>query len=240
MASSWRVDATASPTVESMIIGLAGMCDGAHAIDGAGFNRLDTAFGHSLAQQARQGKAWSDKQAEAALKLIQKYQGQLGGKNYISSWLKTPVFRNQPISKAVPNVNLGTGTRTDRKLTSIGSDAIFTFGYDTKILADIKTIRGVHQGKKFWASWNPEKKFWSIPVNETSINLIMSVAIAHNFTIEQRFTDYVQKVRAKTMESNTYLVLSEANPVSISGGMLVIAVNNAAILEEFEKELEGI
>lgn len=53
---------------------LAGRCDGARELDGAGFNRLDTQFGKELAAQA----ALSPAQALAALKVLKKYRGQLG------------------------------------------------------------------------------------------------------------------------------------------------------------------
>lgn len=52
---------------------LAGMCDGAYTLDGAGFNRLDTSFGHSLANQS----SLSPKQASAAKKMLAKYHRQI-------------------------------------------------------------------------------------------------------------------------------------------------------------------
>jgi SWI/SNF-related matrix-associated actin-dependent regulator 1 of chromatin subfamily A len=52
---------------------LAGMCDGAYTIDGAGFNRMDTVFGHSLAN----APFLSQKQAQYARKMVRKYKRQL-------------------------------------------------------------------------------------------------------------------------------------------------------------------
>ena len=52
---------------------LAGRCDGAHQLDGMGFNKLDADFGRSLAQSPR----LSQKQAEHGLKLIKKYHRQI-------------------------------------------------------------------------------------------------------------------------------------------------------------------
>jgi hypothetical protein len=54
---------------------LASRCDGAFAEDGAGFNKLDTNFGHSLASAPR----LSQKQAAAGKKLANKYRRQLPG-----------------------------------------------------------------------------------------------------------------------------------------------------------------
>lgn len=52
---------------------LAGMCDGAYTLDGAGFNKLDTGFGHDLANQA----GLSQRQAQAARRMVLKYVRQI-------------------------------------------------------------------------------------------------------------------------------------------------------------------
>ena len=52
---------------------LADLCDGAHATDGTGYNRMDTAFGKQLAAQSSITK----RQALAGKKMAHKYQGQL-------------------------------------------------------------------------------------------------------------------------------------------------------------------
>lgn len=54
---------------------LAGVCDGAFAKDGAGFNLVDATFGHSLACR----ESLSPNAARAALKMLKKYRGQLNG-----------------------------------------------------------------------------------------------------------------------------------------------------------------
>jgi SWI/SNF-related matrix-associated actin-dependent regulator 1 of chromatin subfamily A len=53
---------------------LAAMCDGAQAIDGAGFNKMDSTIGKSLAACAR----LSPKQAALGARLVRKYRRQLG------------------------------------------------------------------------------------------------------------------------------------------------------------------
>jgi len=52
---------------------LAGHCDGARSLDGAGFNKMDTEFGHSLANASK----LTQKQARAGMKLLHKYHRQL-------------------------------------------------------------------------------------------------------------------------------------------------------------------
>lgn len=55
---------------------LAGVCDGARALDGQGFNKVDARFGHDLAVQSLR-RSLSLGQLRAAYKLLVKYQGQL-------------------------------------------------------------------------------------------------------------------------------------------------------------------
>jgi Helicase conserved C-terminal domain len=57
---------------------LAGVCDGAQLLDGAGFNKNDANFGHALAEC----KSLSPKQAIAARKLALKYRRQLDGRTF--------------------------------------------------------------------------------------------------------------------------------------------------------------
>jgi SNF2 family DNA or RNA helicase len=52
---------------------LAGVCDGAHSLDGAGFNKMDSAIGKSLAMAPR----LTNKQAVLGKKLVTKYRRQL-------------------------------------------------------------------------------------------------------------------------------------------------------------------
>lgn len=151
---NWQVNPHAH-TAESMIQQLAGVCNGARTWDGAGFSKMDTDFGHSLAQRALRGQAWSEKQAQAALKLIRKYRKQLGGENAINTWLMKPTFAIMPFSVAAKGVPQ---KENDRKLTSQGDQAVFRFGFNRDILAQIKQVRGEHKGKKFWASWNADRK----------------------------------------------------------------------------------
>jgi hypothetical protein len=52
---------------------LSARCDGAFSLDGQGFNRLDTSFGHDLARRDRLTQG----QAKAARKMVIKYGRQL-------------------------------------------------------------------------------------------------------------------------------------------------------------------
>jgi len=235
--SNWVEDSAVRDTAESFLISLAGVCDGAATRDSVGFSGADTAFGHSLANQALSGRTWSVRQADIALKLVRKYQKQLGGKKYIDAWLARPVFRNLP-GKAIPTQSATTvAPSNDRKLDRADGTAVFTFKYSADVLADIKTIKGEHKGKKFWAAWQAESKQWHVPVNETSIVQIMQVATRWEFETHPRFAEYLKQVQEKTASSRMMLVMNDNLNVSVVGGMIQVAVDDAAILREFKQEL---
>lgn len=60
--------------IQSAIRAIASMCDGAHDLDGCGFNKNDSYFGKSIASQS---SPLSHRQAAVALRLAYKYRKQL-------------------------------------------------------------------------------------------------------------------------------------------------------------------
>ena len=234
---NWMVDPQAPTTVETMICQLAGVCDGAREHDGQGFSGADTEFGHSLAARAQQGRAYTVKQATAALKLVRKYRRQLGGQVLVEAFLQKPVFRMQPLDPMAAQPTQPPQPSTDRQLTSRDRVAVLAFRYDPALVAAVKGIQGEHRGVRFRASWDPASRVWTVPVNESSIGPIMALAEQWGFSIEDRFTTYLERVRERTQESHMMLALNQGQHVTVTEDSIIIAVEDAAILEEFERAL---
>ena len=72
---------TPKQVIDSLVY-LAGCCDGARELDGAGFNKVDSSFGKDLAGKA-QRFGLTVKQMEAARKMLVKYGKQLQGAGII-------------------------------------------------------------------------------------------------------------------------------------------------------------
>ena len=66
-------DRSKDSRLENAIVYLSRQCDGTRKEDGRGFNKVDTEFGHWLAQRIASGSLLKH-QAKAGLKMIQKYQ----------------------------------------------------------------------------------------------------------------------------------------------------------------------
>lgn len=241
--NNWIVDASAIFTVESAICTLAGVCDYAHDKDGVGFNGGDAEFGHAMANRAIGGRPYTVKMAQACLKMIRRYQRQLGGKDFIENWIKNPVFKlppidpSAPVSDARPITLVNPVVINDRKISSRDKTAVFAFKYDADVVASVKAIRGEHKGQKFWAAWDSNAKIWTVPVNETSIFPIMEVANRFGFDIEDRFKAYLSKIETKTEESKIMLAINDGQHVTVADDSIIIAVDNAAILKELEDVL---
>lgn len=63
--------------IATALLHLSGVCDGAGSLDGQGFNKVDSQFGHSLAQQVAEGRGLSKAQQGKAFLMLAKYQRQL-------------------------------------------------------------------------------------------------------------------------------------------------------------------
>lgn len=228
---NWR-SVTDVVTAEHMIQQLAGMCNGAATWDSAGFSKTDVQFGHSLAQQAAQGRAWSMKQASAALKMITKYSRQLGGKEAVRDWMQAPNFAIMPRAPG--------GARDHRMLKSDLQQAVFEFKFQAELVAQIKQIRGNHKGEKYWASWHADTRTWRVPVNAHSIMQIMQVARDWEFEIEERFEIYYSKVMERLSEvkeaaeeSRVAHALGMTQEVSVSDHHVQIVHADPHVLEQF-------
>ena len=228
------------PTAERMIQQLAGVCNGASTWDGAGFSKMDTAFGHSLAERAAQGRAWSQKQAQAALKLINKYRRQIGGEAAILDWMQAPNFAMLPQDAAAAKA-------ADRKLTSQDQLAVFRFKFNADLVAAIKQIRGEHKGKAYRAQWDSQARLWQVPVNENSILQIMTLAREWEFDIEERFDVYYSKVVAKlgdvqeaAEESRVTTALGYAQGVQVDLNQIVVTHADVSVLAEFKEALSKL
>ena len=228
---------------ESMICRLAGMCDGAHQLDGHGFNKMDSVIGKSLAERAIRGQPWSQKQAKVALSLIAKYRRQIGGEAVIRTWMERPVFAMMPLTDA-ERKQKAVGLR---KITSEEKTAVFTFPYDAGLVAALKGIRGEHKGQKYWSSWDGARKRWTVPVNESSIQNIMTLAREWEFEIEERFETYYSRVMEKldsvqgaAEESRVVTTLGYKEGMSVENGMISITHRDASVLAEFQEALSKL
>ena len=117
-----------SNLITSAVAFLASQCDGSHENDKAGFNKVDSEFGHSLAQIIKQAGSLSFGQEYAAWKMCRKYWRQLRKaepeiilpKKWVSTY-KVDVGTGGSSKLLVWNLSKGSGPYT---LELIGDDEL--------------------------------------------------------------------------------------------------------------------
>jgi hypothetical protein len=84
--------------IERMLVYMSDRCNGASTHDRVGFNKLDTDFGHRLADIVRAGKPLTFNQKAAGYKMLSKYSAQLRGGGFDIASVPAP----EPGSKGIP------------------------------------------------------------------------------------------------------------------------------------------
>jgi SWI/SNF-related matrix-associated actin-dependent regulator 1 of chromatin subfamily A len=157
--------------IQEAVRHLAGVCDGAQSYDGCGFNKMDSSFGKSLAQQER----WSSKQAEAGLKLIRKYRNQL-----LQAGFEAELFETELVAVEIPKRT----TPQQLKKASLAGERIkiqFPFAHET--LAIVKSI----PGRKFHGDGFP--KFWSAPLSVEAVRTLQE----NGFELEEALNSFLSR-----------------------------------------------
>lgn len=199
---------TVSPTVTSpqpndnthplyvAMCALASVCDGARAEDAAGFNAVDTAFGHALA--ARPYHRWTTKQRAAGFRMIGKYRGQLAHAFGID-------YGAMLFPDAQPEPPVQVGPPAKRRIARVdGQAVIFDFDFDWDLVAAVKSI----PGRRF----EPKSKLWSAPLRVDAAVALADVLISHDFEYEPELIeqlaaladDYVKSVDASKAADADY------------------------------------
>ena len=146
---------------------LASRCDGAVSEDGHGFNKIDAGFGKSLAERER----WTKRQAQAALKMLKKYQGQLraGGfdieRLFDGSEITYPHLQQEKVKQ------MNVVKKVDDRTMEI------RYKFDPEILQLVKTL----PGRRF----HPDKKYWTATITADSIKKLKDAGFVVDTELEK-------------------------------------------------------
>lgn len=113
------------------VLSLAGQCDGAQSLDGVGFNKFDSSFGHDLAGIPYE--RWTFKQRYAIYKRLAKYHRQL--ELIQVPYVSIPEPKPAPVASTSNNVQEGT-----RTIAVDGTRLRVKFDYNPNIVQDIKNL----------------------------------------------------------------------------------------------------
>ena len=142
--------------------------------------RYDVQVLASMSSTTQSGRALTDRQAELAVKIIQKYQKQLEKLEISIDPIRTPQYRH------------GIRTIDRRRLLYVENDHIvLKFPYDTNLIDDLRDLAKISQGT--WAFDN-NARAWRLAITEVNVVAAKGFAENHQFEISEEFLSYVQEV----------------------------------------------
>lgn len=152
---------------------LAGRCDYARNLDGMGFNAADTYFGHSLAEK----EYWTEKQADAALRMLRKYEKQLEAAGFDVKVLFADGGKIYASDQALLKSKKATANTNTVKLIEGGRIEIrYAFSYE--LLNLIKTL----PGRRF--ENNNSGKYWTAKLIPESVQKLKNAGFEIDPAIE--------------------------------------------------------
>jgi len=146
---------------------LANRCDGAISEDGHGFNKMDASFGKSLAERER----WTKRQAQVALEMLKKYEGQLQAGGFDVEKLFDGSEITYPHLQQEKTKQMNVVKKVDDKTMEI------RFKFDQELLQLIKSL----PGRRF----HPDKKYWTATITTDSINKLKDAGFVIDAELEK-------------------------------------------------------
>jgi hypothetical protein len=150
--------------------------------------RYDVSIVDSMAEQtAFHNKAYTDKQAALASRIVEKYRRQF-------SQLKEPVV----LPEKLDQYRLGIRYVDRSKKIYIHNDTIHVkFPYDTKLIEIVKTQARAGKGS---AAFNADDREWHLALTEDMINWSVTIGGSHEFEISNDVMAYYNKILEKEKE----------------------------------------
>lgn len=205
MSSPVLTPGTPEATIVQAVQFLAGRCNYAMSLDGAGFNRYDAEFGHSIADKSFLYRL-SPAQLRAIHKVMGKYQAQLAQAGITlptqaeleTSLLATPSSSLVPPPAGTLDLDPGTG------------QVLVTFPYDPAKVEQVKAIRA-----KFGGSWDSFSKVWKLNATATMALLEAFPTFAQTQTLKDHLAALEAAARAAQEEQD----LAKAQQQSFISGL---------------------
>ena len=144
--------------------------------------RYDVAILNSLGvQTALENRAYTDKQAELAKKIVFKYRRQLAN-------LSDPII----VPDRLDNFRLGVREVDRTKSASVHDGVIWLrFPYDADLIRNVKEFSQKSQG---FLHWDKQDKVWKMALTEYNVGLVMTVFKDKGFDVDSRIEDIFNKI----------------------------------------------
>jgi SWI/SNF-related matrix-associated actin-dependent regulator 1 of chromatin subfamily A len=158
---------------------LAMRCDGAHAIDGQGFNKFDAYFGKVMASTPLAN--WTPGKTYAIWKILGRYRKQLAGYGIDYAAIQ-PLTKPEPTQQQVKEIVL----HSDNTLAIL-------FPYDPILVHEVKQLVG--------RKWNDARKMWTVPLQLETVEAVLEFAAEHGFEVEDTITEMLVRLSEENEKS---------------------------------------
>jgi hypothetical protein len=142
--------------------------------------RYDVSFLDSVTDHTIGGKPLTDKQAELAVKIVQKYRKQLTA-------LGVEVFEPGTERYRIPLRQIDRSKSVDIE----GEYIVLRFPYDQKLIEQIRANSKESQGR---VSFNREAKQWRIGLTEFNVNWVVEFAKQNEFKVCDQVVGYMKDI----------------------------------------------
>ena len=156
--------------------------------------RYDNGFLDSVTDATTSGKALTDRQAELAIKLVNKYARQLS-KHNIQVDISEPRYRHP----------LRIIDRT-RSLEFDGKNITFKFPFDNHLIDQIRTLSKESHGR---VRFDKDARVWRIAPTEYNINWAYTFAKTNNFNLAAEVEEVMNQIVA--VEATSYAICLRPN-----------------------------
>lgn len=178
--------------------------------------RYDNSFLDSVTDATLNGTSLTDRQAELAVKLINKYQRQLAAKGIGIDTIAAPQYRKslRIISRA-------------KTADVVGGMIQLKFPYDVPMIEAIRNISKESHGS---IKFDRDSRVWNLGLTEYNINWVCEFGKAYNFQVSDQLLGYMQKIiDCEQQGYNMHLTIVDNNLVIENASNSLIEYINSTL-----------
>lgn len=141
---------------------------------------FDEKISQSLGNQCFNGKAFTHKQADIALRLVKKYRNQFNklGITNVEELVENPTYKFT--LRTIDQVKSITIDQNNKKF-------IIRFPFNQNLVTLLRTVN--QKEKLARAEWDPDNKYWTLDLNEISLSFI--IENLSDFDIDDQIREYI-------------------------------------------------
>ena len=212
------------------------------------FSNFDEKIAQSLGMQCFEGKAFTAKQADIAIRLLKKYKSQFVAQGFtdLPNILENPTYKFS--FRVVDQQKLVFVDHAQKKF-------MLKFPFDQNLVTELRSLNA--KKGMFKAEWDQDQKQWTLDLNEESLKFIIEKLSERNFEITDEIRNFSEKYQEITENFENYIPMlvkengqyifkniktdfssNELYPALVQAAKLAVSVYDDEVSEEITKLTE--